>query len=303
MKSMASKNIGRYEHGRPKGWAEWKPQAETSKVLSDILDVLETYKEHKPLTVRQIFYRLVAQTGYGKTENKYRCLCEYLVKARRSKIIAFEDIRDDGITSTNPPGWESPHSFIEAIKYHAESYSRDKQQRQTYRVIVLVEAAGMVPQIERIANDFGITVYSSSGFDSVTAKYKLSQAIESENRQTVVLHIGDYDPSGQCIADSAEDDIRAFLDDSRKMIFKRILITPEQIADFNLPTAPAKKTDRRGNGIIETCQAEALAPDVLARIVRSAIEEYIDFDVYNHDLQQEQAEKNHLVGILNSVQV
>ena len=53
-----------------------------------------------------------------------------------------------------------------------------------------------------------------------------------------------------------------------------------------LPTAPPKATDNRAfSG--ETCQAEALPPDVLANILRTAIEERVDQRVLDRVLRQE----------------
>jgi hypothetical protein len=68
--------------------------------------------------------------------------------------------------------------------------------------------------------------------------------------------------------------------------FTRLAVTPEQIAALHLPTAPAKETDRRSfEG--ETVQCEAIPPDVLARIVTSAIEQRIDRPAYDAVLRQE----------------
>jgi len=56
---------------------------------------------------------------------------------------------------------------------------------------------------------------------------------------------------------------------------------------MGLPTAPPKPTDRRSfEG--ETVQAEAIAPDVLARIVREAIEDRMDLDQLHRTLVREQ---------------
>ncbi len=84
---------------RPKGYAEWRPQAKTHAVLEQIGDVLRDYEDHLPLTVRQIFYRLVASYDYEKTELSYNRLAELLVRARRAKLIPFEYIRDDGVVT------------------------------------------------------------------------------------------------------------------------------------------------------------------------------------------------------------
>ena len=61
--------------------------------------------------------------------------------------------------------------------------------------------------------------------------------------------------------------------------FSRLAVTPSQIDELRLPTAPAKPTDRRSfTG--ETVQCEAIPPDVLAAIIRTAIEERFDQNAY-----------------------
>jgi hypothetical protein len=77
-------------------------------------------------------------------------------------------------------------------------------------------------------------------------------------------------------------------------------VTPEQIESYGLPTAPPKETDRRAfSG--ETCQAEAMAPDVLAAILRVAIEQRIDHDIYQRLLQREKRERQKLINQLKGI--
>ena len=71
-------------------------------------------------------------------------------------------------------------------------------------------------------------------------------------------------------------------------------MTPEQIGEYRLPTAPPKATDNRAfSG--QTCQAEALPPDALANILRSAIEERVDHRVRDRVLRQEQRIRRELI--------
>jgi hypothetical protein len=56
-----------------------------------------------------------------------------------------------------------------------------------------------------------------------------------------------------------------------EVIFTRLAVTPAQIVEYGLPTAPQKLDDNRAF-IGETCQAEALAPDAMNAILREAIE-------------------------------
>lgn len=285
----------KYKSSRPKGYAPWNPRNETLTVLQQVQDVLDQYRQHWPLTIRQIFYRLVGTCGFEKTEKGYSRLCEYIARARRATMIPFDAIRDDGTTKVEPDGFYNLESFYYTVKLAALNYQRNKSVRQPRRILILVEAAGMVPQIVRVVGKYGVPVLSSSGFDSLTMKHELAQDILNEDRPSVILHIGDYDPSGVCIFDSIKSDVEAFVDGKKCVFFLRIALTEEQIDEHELPTAPAKKTDRRGNGVEDTCQCEALPPDILAEIVHDELMRYYALSVFEEDILAEQSERELLV--------
>jgi len=145
----------------------------------------------------------------------------------------------------------------------------------------------MAPQLGRVTDPFGITVMSSGGFESVTEKHRFAAELASQKRPTEVLSIGDHDPSGAHMFIAFLEDVEAFTRDlGGAATFTRLAVTPEQIAQYRLPTAPPKLTDNRAfHG--ETCQAEALAPDVLANILRTAITDRLDERAYKRVLADE----------------
>jgi CheY-like chemotaxis protein len=63
---------------RVRGFALWSPHGATLQLLEQVRAVLVEYEDHLPLTIRQIFYRLVGAYNYEKTERAYARLCEYL---------------------------------------------------------------------------------------------------------------------------------------------------------------------------------------------------------------------------------
>ena len=82
---------------RPRGFmAGWEPRAASLALIEQVNAVLDDYAAQVPLTVRQIFYRLVGAYGYEKTEQAYKRLGELLNKARRARLIDMDMIRDDG---------------------------------------------------------------------------------------------------------------------------------------------------------------------------------------------------------------
>jgi hypothetical protein len=284
---------------RPRGFAPWSPRQETLELLARVNAVLGEYQDHLPLTLRQIFYRLVGAHGYGKTEQAYARLGEHLVRARRARLVPMEAIRDDGGAVLTPNMWASAQEYLDAVRAQAGKLMLDRTEGQKTRLVVLPEAAGMVPQLARIANPFDIAVMSSGGFDSLTEKHRFAEELAGEDRLTEVLSIGDHDPSGVSMFAAYLEDVEAFTRDlGGEAIFTRLAVTPAQISEFDLPTAPPKPTDRRAfNG--ETCQAEALAPDVLAGILRDAIEARIDRRALDRVLKRERAARRELMARLS----
>jgi hypothetical protein len=83
--------------------------------------------------------------------------------------------------------------------------------------------------------------------------------------------------------------------------FRRIVVTPEQIETYGLPSAPQKGTDRRGDYMDETVQAEALPPDVLATEIRNAIEEVIDQDQLQEMTELGDTERDRILGVIGQL--
>jgi hypothetical protein len=279
---------------RPRGFVDWKPQAASLGLLDQVRDVLEEYTAFLPLTCRQVFYRLVGAHGYDKTERAYDRLCEMLNRARRAELIEMDAIRDDGGQRIEPQAWDDAEHFIGAVRKQAERIRLDRQEGQPTRLVLLCEAAGMAPQLARAVEDYGLPVISSGGFESVTEKHRLAIELSQCPEPVEVLHIGDHDPSGAHLFLALAEDVEAFgLRYGLLVTFIRLAVTPDQIAALALPTAPAKVSDNRAFGG-ETCQAEAIAPDVLARIVQDAVDERLDRAAFDAVLERELAARARL---------
>lgn len=131
----------------------------------------------------------------------------------------------------------------------------------------------MVPQLVRLGEEFGIACFSGGGFDGLAGKHDAAMRAVAGGTKSRILHLGDYDQSGEHMFSALAEDVIAFAAAAGAQIeFQRVAITPAQVVTYNLPTAPPKVTDRRSFSGTATTQAEALPPDILAAIVREAIE-------------------------------
>jgi hypothetical protein len=281
---------------------DWKPHRKSQVMLGQVQHILTEYADHLPLTCRQIYYRMIGEFQHPKGKPFERALYDLLVNARRARRIPFEHIRDDGIMSCGGSWHDDVDSVWRTVDGTLRHAPFNRQDGQPQRMEVWCEAAGMVPQLRRITHDYSIPVYSSGGFNSLTAIRQIVDDAIAYDQDLVVLHLGDYDPSGVSIFERVRDDVTAFLrhdDPSVKFDAARVALTREQIDEHKLPMDPITTRDQRSltwikQGRTEKCELEALAPDVVANLLTEAIEDRIDTDKLEEAKRQEERNRSGL---------
>lgn len=304
---------------RAKGFMEnWTPTAEVQRWIDLTNGILQEYRSYGPMTVRQVFYRLVGQHDYTKDERAYKRLAEYLVKARRAGMVSFGSIRDDGTVShtrdENTDRRDVWEYITDIISRPADYLRLNRNNGQPHHVELWCEAAGMAPMLAQMVRYRDISVYSTGGFSSLTVTHEVASRIARRDKPTYLLHVGDYDPSGESIFTSMVQDIGSFVsskisggrwqpltgmveDDDGDLFFipQRVALTEDQVDEFGLPTAPPKLSDSRSaNWVGETTQAEAMPPTLLEQVVRGAVDELTDDAAFERVEEQERNDKERL---------
>jgi len=287
-----------YKKTRVRGNAPWEPKPATLEIVKRVIEIIAEYD--MALTIRQIFYRLVGKYLYEKTEQAYDRLCEYLNRARRAGLIDWDAIRDDGDVVPLIPGFDSPDDFWGTVELWAEDYFVTPD--SDIYVEIWVEAAGMVPQMKAVADPFGVRVIAGGGFSSSTARRNTARRLHvmANTKRVVVLLIGDFDPSGGSIMDCLAEDIVGF--GATDVDFVRLAVTEEQARQYNLPSAPQKSTDLRGEHMSEKWQAEALDPPILRSIVEEKLIDLIGQDALDDAEERTKKEKAQILTQLKRIQ-
>jgi hypothetical protein len=286
---------------------DWHPERETQIMLGRAQAILEEYADYLPLTCRQVYYRMIAEFHYPKGEAFERSLYDVLDKARRAKVIPFKSIRDDGIMGG---GWwpTHPDQMIESWKLQARNYNRDVQERQDIRIQIWCEAAGMIPQLSKVADPYSIPVYSCGGFNSLTSiRQVVDSCLYDTDGPTLLLHLGDCDPSGYSIFQAVVEDVSEFLGQDRlyaeqEFRFERVAITLEQVQEHKLESDPITTNDSRSriwrrNGLTHKVELEAMAPDLIASLLTEAIERHIDKRLIEVIRGEEEVERDSLMDV------
>jgi hypothetical protein len=273
---------------RPRGHAAWKPQAGNRRLVAEVQAILAQYVSvYGPMTLRQILYRLAALFGHPKDHDAANRLSTTLVRARRAKLIPWDDMRDDRGVVEYKNGWASSDTLIDSVTDWVKNFELHGDIGQPYRTLIWSEAAGMVGMVADMAKPYGVEVRSKSGFDGAGAKRQLAHDIETHyaetGRPTRLLHLGDYDPAGRNIYNALFEDIIAFVPDPAAYLLERVALTPEQIAQYGVTP------DMDGN-----VQLEAIDPPDLQVILTVAIERLWDFDAHARLLKQQERDRSRL---------
>ena len=283
-------------------------------ILNAVKEVLATYSGMQ-ITLRQIFYKLVSWQILENKVSQYKYLSKILVDARFKGLITFDSMEDRtrsfNIPDTSPyrPKVKSPIDLINEMKssfdyllYSKFSYPRWHAQRNF--VIVLVEKDTLIYFFKQATEELEVITAACRGYPSLTFLKQLANrltSLPSFIKHKILLYFGDHDPSGLDIERYIAETLNEKF--SIDVTVKRIALTPEQISDYNLLPAPAKKTDSRTKKFIEkhgdrVYELDALDPHVLQNLIRNAVLQYFDNDLYQRILLQAKR-KSKIVENLN----
>lgn len=293
--------------------ATYRPRPATQQLLGHVQEILGSYDGD--MTLRQVYYQLVARFAYPNTENSYKSLSAHLTRARVAGIIDGDRIIDRTRQVASPYGFADLPAFLSAMR---RSYRRPRAQGQPEYIEVWVEKDALAGVFEPITRAYGVRLAVCRGYPSYSALRDAAQRfITAAHLQDpkdawlsiyddcFLLYFGDFDPSGQDIPRCITDNLAEWFGCRPEV--ELIALTPEQIEQHELPPAPAKRSDARTEKFVarygeDTVELDALPPDVLRTLIRTAIEQYWDVPQYDSVLTAESEEKERLGALFDAME-
>ena len=227
----------------------------------------------KPMSVRQVFYRLVTAGAIDKTETEYsRTVVRLLTEMRLGGYLPFEWLSDATRWQRKP---DSYSSIGDAVRATAEFYRQAIWRELPDYVEVWLEKEALAGVLFDVTADFDVPLMVCRGYSSLTFLHSAAEAIGAKAKRTFIYYFGDHDPSGKDISANVERRLREFAPGA-EIHFERVAVTPEQIAEWNLPSRPTKQTDSRASAFEgESTEVDAIEPDTLRALCRECIERHI----------------------------
>lgn len=262
-------------------------------IVSEAKNIISQYGGMR-LTVRQIYYRLVASQVISNSTGSYRSVVQALVDGRRDGAISYTDIEDRTRSIHVPKGQEeyTASSTFNAYYGHLKNLDRKydipRWWGQPNKVMVLVEKQALASLFEQVTDRCGVDLVVCRGYPSLTLLYEVSERLLDADERTenvLLLYFGDFDPSGADIERSVGDSLEGDFDVDFEI--ERVAITMDQIQQYNIPPAPAKTTDSRyekfvaDTGVAWQIELDAIEPKQLQDIIEDAVEQRFDQDIFD----------------------
>lgn len=265
-----------------------------------IANALEEIPNYAPgiLTIRGLHYRLVAR-GMTNTIQHYKRVVSAMTSARWEGLVDFRTFSDNdrdvlGQTKSAPTDVDEAIDMAKRqVKAWMENYFKNKWENQPIYPEVFIEKKALQGVFASVCDRKRIALSPCKGYPSLTFLYEAAQRFKAANeqgKQCVILYFGDYDPSGEDIPRSVQQNLEAM---GANVEVRRVALMEDQVVEWKLPPAPAKTTDSRtanwdGLGQVEL---DAVEPKKLQRICEEAIDELFNEDLYDELLDQQTDER------------
>lgn len=238
-------------------------------------------KQGYRLTIRQLYYQLVARGHIENTVRSYNNVVGMMTKARLAGLIDWDSIEDRTRDVIQRPHWTSGGHLLAVC---AHQYFEDMWQDQDYRVFAMVEKEALAGVLEPVCNEWDVPLLPARGYPSATTLREFAkQRILNSRQRIVVLHLGDHDPSGMDMSRDLSERLSLFSRERVDIDFRRIALNMDQVEEQQPPPNPAKVTDTRFDKYQEqygdeSWELDALSPAYLNELVSNEVVGLVDME-------------------------
>lgn len=248
------------------------------------------------LTLRQVYYQLVARGYIPNNERSYKNIGNLINDGRLAGLIDWYSIIDRTRNIRRNSHWEKPADVIDSAKY---SYLLDKWEGQPNYVEVWVEKDALVDIVGQACRPIDTPYFSCRGYTSQSEMWSAAQRFIRQNRireNCFIIHLGDHDPSGIDMTRDIQERLEMF---GANVEVKRVALTMDQVETYNPPPNPAKITDSRASKYIhlfgdESWELDALEPQMLNNLITNEVTALRDDAIYKAVCDMEERGKEEL---------
>jgi len=253
-------------------------KGDTIDIIARMNRILAEYSGR--VSVRQLYYRFVANDWIPNTQKSYDRIQDIVTKARYAGMIDWDRIEDRNRAAQRPSEYKSG---ADALKTVYEEFRLNRWEGQHFYVEIWVEKAALAGVLATVSDVFHVTMMVNRGYSSASAMKESADRIQYRSglfARPVVIYLGDHDPSGEDMVRDIRERLIEF-GCPQWLDIRKLALTMAQIEEYRCPPNPAKVTDSRAAAYIEkygdsSWELDALPPDTLEEMLADAVKSYID---------------------------
>jgi hypothetical protein len=278
----------------------------------------ETLKAEKPMTLRQLFYRLISAGVLSNTPREYNRLGAILTRLREAGEVDRRWVVDHVRNTLKPSSWSGLADFGEAVR---DSYRKDFWASLPDYVEIFVEKDAIAGTIQPVTYQYDVPLRVCRGYSSVSFAGEIADDWAEIDKPVFAYYLGDFDPSGFDLERDLREKLARY--SGRPVVrreslmnsvaapcpttvcWQRLAILEEDFDAHGLIRLPVKEGDRRAKAFIREhggrcAEVDALPPNDLRDRVRQAIEGHIDAARWERLRAVERAERETLEQYVSS---
>ena len=264
--------------------------------------IIEEYQEQGfTLTLRQLYYQLVARKQSENTTKAYKALGATLTNARLAGLVDWSAIEDYGRNLRALSHWSGPSEILAAS---ARQYREDLWAGQAVRPEVWIEKEALAGVFEAVCNRWRVPFFCCKGWASISEVWaagsqRLANCVK-QGQNPVILHFADHDPSGLDMTRDLQERLALFL--GRKLDVHRLALNSDQLNDLRPPPNPTRGVDRRypeyktEHGE-DSWELDAVDPVALAGLVEAEIASMLDNAAWRGAMASERRQRGLLQNL------
>lgn len=199
-----------------------KWSADKMTVCQHITQTVAAYaRQGYRLTLRQLYYQLVAADHIPNDDVVYKKLSGILDDLRYSGNVDWDAIEDRGRVPYLPYWASGPADAMNDI---IRSYRLDRCEDQNNLIEVWTEKDAISGILKRVTSEYHVRLVVNKGYSSSTAMhvaYRRFAAAINEGKRVKLLYFGDHDPSGLDMIRDIRERLLFFLVEGKELDWDR----------------------------------------------------------------------------------
>jgi hypothetical protein len=276
---------------------------DTLRVIEHATTIIEEYQlQGFSLTLRQLYYQFVSRALIPNSQSEYKKLGSIINDARLAGLIDWDAIEDRTRNLRALPTWSGPQSIINAV---CQQFRTDVWSDQPSRVEVWIEKDALVGVIERVCNNYRVPFFACRGYSSQSEQYAAGKRFAEyayHGQSTIILHLGDHDPSGIDMTRDNRDRLNMFSGNDAPVEVRRLALNMAQVREHNPPPNPAKEEDSRAADYIEkfgrsSWELDALDPRMIEELIGAELASIINRPLWDAAMVDELGQRSTLEAV------